>query len=227
MPGSAMPAMPGSAMPGSAGILPACTSDDEHLGAARSVAVCPECAYEHPFLRLPLLVVTGASGTGKSTVLLKLAGIAHDFVCLDSDILWRDEFNKPDDDYMDYRNVWLRMVKNIAQSGRPVVLFGSSTPGQFERCHERRYIGDIKYLALTCSDLELERRLKARPNWRNSGSDETIVRMKQFNKWLGENAADCGMHVIDTTPLTVEESANATLQWMRSHDSIRASVGRK
>jgi hypothetical protein len=198
--------------------------EDKIVDAARQAAICPDCGYEYRFLQLPLLVVTGASGTGKSTVMLALSGKQAQFVCLDSDILWRDEFNKPDDDYMQYRNLWLRVVKNIAQSGRPVALFGSSTPGQFERCAERRYIGDIRYLGLVCDDDELERRLKARPGWRKSGSEEVVTRMKQFNRWLRDNAAGTGMTTLDTTAMDIDATVAATLQWMR--DSIAAPAGK-
>lgn len=186
------------------------------MDVERSVAVCDSCLHEHPFTRLPLLVVTGASGTGKSTILLEVAPRAADFVCLDADILWRDEFNKPENDYLDYRNLWLRVAKNIAQAGRPVALFGSSTPGQFERCEERRYIGDIRYLALVCEEEELEKRLKARPVWRGSGDEETLARMKKFNEWLKKSAVENDMHVVDTTRMTLEQSCEATLDWMRS-----------
>jgi hypothetical protein len=200
--------------------------EDKHVDVDKQVAVCPECGHEHKFSQLPLLVITGASGTGKSTVMLRMAqGAAPDFVCLDSDILWCDAFNKPDDDYIQYRNTWLRVVKNIAQSGRPVALFGSSTPGQFEQCVERRYIGPIHYLALTCEDDELERRLKARPGWRKSGDHDVVTRMKQFNRWLRENAASTGMTVLDTTGVEIDHTVNATIRWMR--DLVGAGEGKK
>jgi energy-coupling factor transporter ATP-binding protein EcfA2 len=40
-----------------------------------AVAVCPSCHHAAPFLRLPLFVVTGASGAGKSTVCQQLIGM--------------------------------------------------------------------------------------------------------------------------------------------------------
>ena len=58
-------------------------------------AVCPECGYRHPFHQLPLLLIGGASGTGKSAVGQLLIGRVDDVVALESDILWRAEFNAP------------------------------------------------------------------------------------------------------------------------------------
>jgi DNA-directed RNA polymerase subunit RPC12/RpoP len=66
---------------------------DKIIDSAGSVAMCPECGHRHPFRRLPLLLVSGASGTGKSTVCQALLGQVPEVILLDSDILWRPEFN--------------------------------------------------------------------------------------------------------------------------------------
>ncbi len=39
-------------------------------------------------MRLPLFVLTGASGAGKTTIALNLARSFHDCVTMDSDMLW-------------------------------------------------------------------------------------------------------------------------------------------
>ena len=62
-------------------------------------AICPECGHKHCFLQLPLLIVAGASGAGKSTVGQQLAGRVGEAIVLEADILWRAEFNKPEDKY--------------------------------------------------------------------------------------------------------------------------------
>ena len=186
-------------------------------------AVCPSCGYAHLFQRLPLFVITGASGTGKSTLALKLAAEDRSRVHLESDILWRSEFNRPEDNYRDYRNLWLRMVKNIAQAGRPVVLYGSVGPNQFENCPERRYIATIHYLALVCEDEELARRLRARPSWRASGSDAFLAGMLNFNRWFIDNAAahQPRISLLDTTHLSIDEAAASVYSWLNSLSSSK------
>jgi AAA domain len=103
-------------------------------------AVCPECGYKQAFLRLPLLIVSGASGVGKSTVCHHLLGQLNDVVLLDSDILWRPEFDQPEDHYRDFFETWLRLCKNISQSGWPVVLFGAGVgvPENMDPCVEQQ-----------------------------------------------------------------------------------------
>jgi broad-specificity NMP kinase len=177
-------------------------------------AVCPVCEHRHQFLRLPLFVLTGASGVGKTTVCLVLAARVRDFVVMESDILWRDEFNQPETNYLNYRETWLRVCKNISQARKPVILCGAGIPVQFEQCVERRYFSDIHYLALVCDDEVLAARLRSRPEWRGV-SDEYIERHVAFNRWLKANAQSTQppMSVIDTSEITVTETAEQVEQW--------------
>ena len=135
-------------------------SDEKTIDPRGPFAVCPSCGHGHPFRQLPLFVVTGASATGKSTVCLALPQAVAECVVLECDILWRSEFAHPENDYREFRDVWLRLAKNIGQAGRSVVLCGSAIPEQYESCPERRYLADIHYLAVVCEDEELVRRLK-------------------------------------------------------------------
>ncbi|MEZ4519803.1 MAG: hypothetical protein R3C44_24235 [Chloroflexota bacterium] len=59
---------------------------------------------------------------------------------LESDILWRPEFNTPENQYRDFFELWLRMAKNISQSGQPVILFGAgfAVPSNMKPVRERR-----------------------------------------------------------------------------------------
>jgi len=198
-------------------VCPNCGEYDESKQVLHSPvrAKCGTCEFEHPFRALPLFVVTGASGAGKTTAALQLGQSVQPFVILDQDILWSDAFNKPDEDFNTFRNTWLRMVKNIHQAGKSVILFGSAIPEQYERCTERRYLSEINYMALYCRKEVLTERLKARPQWRQSASDENLVAMLQFNNWLYENAAKTSpkMHLLDTSDIDVEDTGRAIIAW--------------
>lgn len=52
----------------------------------------------------------------------RLPGRLREVVLLEADILWRAEIDKPEDMYREFFQTWLRVCKNISQSGRPVVL---------------------------------------------------------------------------------------------------------
>ncbi len=107
---------------------------------------------------------------------------------LEQDVLWGVVPATSEDNYSSYRNVWLRLAKNVGQAGRPVVLCGTALPDQFEECPERRYFSTLHYLTFICNEDVLIERLKQRPEWRMSHTPEFLENMVQFNSWLKVNA---------------------------------------
>lgn len=186
-------------------------------------AVCPVCGHRHPFYQLPLLLVGGPSGAGKSAVANGLIGRLDRVVALETDILWRPEFDQPETQYRDFFETWLRMAKNIGQSARPVVLFGAgfAVPGNIEPCIERRYFSAVHYLALVCDDAVLAERLRQRPSWRGSGDEATIATQQAYNQWLmAYNEPTPTMTRLDTTAITLAQTAAAVAGWIDAHASV-------
>jgi DNA-directed RNA polymerase subunit RPC12/RpoP len=93
--------------------------------------VCYHCGFKLPFRMLPLFIIMGVSGTGKTTLCVKIAAMDEkpDLVYLNSDMLLMKGL--ADSGWDKYRNTWLWVCFNIAQSGRPVALFGSAMPSDF------------------------------------------------------------------------------------------------
>ncbi len=182
-------------------------------------AVCPGCGHRRPFRRLPLLLVGGPAGAGKSTVGGLLLGEVTEAVLIESDLLWRREFNTPGDGYCDYFTLWLRLCAHISQSGRPVALFGAgfAVPHNFESLPERRYFSAIHHLGIVCDDEALTARLRRRPTWRDEAGEERIAEHLKFNQWLKAHAATTAPPVtlLDTTHLSVEDSASRVAAWIR------------
>ncbi len=197
---------------------------DKAIEPEGAYAVCPNCLHRHKFLRPPLFILTGASGAGKSTVCLGLAARTQEVVVMESDILWRSEFNRPGTNYLEYRETWLRVCKNISQAGRPVVLCGVGEPSQFERCVERRYFSELHYLALVCEPQSLVSRLRSRPPWRGTSNEECIQQQVAFNRWLIDNAPKTAppMTLLDTSEATADETVEGVERWVRSHTGGRA-----
>lgn len=189
---------------------------DKTIDPAGPFAICPECGYKHPFRQLPLLIVSGASSAGKTTVCQQLVGQVTEAVLLDSDILWRPEFNTPETKYRDFFDLWLRMCKNIGQSGRPVVLFGAGpgVPENLENCIERRYFSQIHYLALVCADETLAQRLQQRPAWRGTGEPAFIQENIRFNQWFKAYDGQPAITRLDTTTTPLAETTRQVAAWI-------------
>lgn len=191
---------------------------DKQIDLSRSQARCPECGFAHPLRALPLLLVGGASGAGKSSLAQRLLGTRDDVIVLDGDILWQPTFDTPGDNYAAFRTSWLRLCLSLNQSGRPVVLFsaGMVVPANVEPLVERRYFSTVRYLALTCDDVVLEARLRSRPAWRESGQEAFIAAQLAFNRWLRDPPADVAplLAQLDTSVSTLEESSTAVASWI-------------
>ena len=196
---------------------------DKKIDPHGPFAICPECGYKHPFQQLPLLIVSGASGTGKTTICQRLLSQVTKAVLLDSDILWRPEFHTPATNYRDFFETWLRVCKNISQSGRPVVLFGAGVgvPKNIENGIERRYFSKIHYLALVCSNEMLSKRLQQRPIWRGTREPAYIQEHIRFNDWFKAYDGQPVIKLIDTTNALLEETTTQVASWI--DESIRFS----
>ncbi len=191
-------------------------SDEKVIDPQGPFAVCPFCHQPHRFVQLPLFVVTGASGAGKTTLGLTLAQTFDRCVTMDSDMLWGAVPWSRGDDHRGYHNTWLRVAKNIGQAGRPVVLLATSLPEHFEHCPERRYFAQTHYLGVICDDGILAERLRSRPSWRGSDAPAVVADMLHFNSYLRANASAIAppLSLLDTTAVTVQESTRATIEWI-------------
>jgi shikimate kinase len=166
----------------------------------------------------PLFVITGASGTGKSTVALGLAVAVREWRCLDADALWRPEYDHPEDGYQTFRSLALRAASAISSARLPVVLLSGGTPEQFETSPERHTFGEVHYLALVCDDDVLIRRLKARPPWRMSAARGVIEQERSFNQWLREKGPHTvpPMTLVDTSDARESKTVQQVVAWIRA-----------
>ncbi|WP_054028761.1 AAA family ATPase [Bacillus sp. FJAT-28004] len=161
--------------------------------------------------KLPLFIVTGASGSGKTYVIKELRGIMPDFDVFDPDNLV--EFIGHD--WEKNRNIWLRVARNVAQSGRMTIICGTMMPWDIEKCVDYPYFKHVYYLNLHCNEETREKRLRER-NW----SDEMIQDHKDFAEKLLEIADkeyNPPMPTIDTTETDVSIVASHINEWVRRY----------
>ena len=167
-----------------------------------------------PDKKFPLFIVSGASGVGKSTMCEILFKKETDYIVLESDILWQEVCNTPQDNYRNFREVWMTMCANVSQIGMPVVLCGCGIPEQFEICDARKYFTQIHYLAVVCETPILEKRMR---EGRGIQEEDWIRSSVSFNLWLRENASKTQPQItlLDNTNLTPEEAAEEADKWIR------------
>lgn len=170
---------------------------------------CPVCHHVEAQRIVPLCIVTGASGVGKTAVVPCLRTLLPDWEVFDTDIIHAA-------DWQQHRSNWLRLAHAIAQNGRYTLLCGTLLPADVDRCDHRPFFSKVCYLNLHCADATRAARLLARPAWRQSGSAEFIAHHRQFAQWLLAHAAtgfDPPMPTVDTTYATPLAIAQQIQQW--------------
>jgi len=187
---------------------------------------CPGCGRATPGRLLPLFIVTGASGAGKTAVVTPLRGLLPDWDVFETDILWDSGHDAdPDRAWHFARSNWLRIAHSIAQSGRHTILCGTQVPEHIDRCDHRAFFPRVHYLNLHCDDAMRAARLRARPAWR--GCDEAFVaEQRNFARWLmgnAETAFDPPLVTIDTTEASVEDVAAQVATWARANAAVAPS----
>nr|WP_167201886.1 AAA family ATPase [Paenibacillus sp. BK720] len=164
--------------------------------------------------KLPLFIVTGSSGSGKTFVITELRRILPNVDVFDIDNLL--ECGVTDDAKI--LNVWLRVARNIAESGRISIICGTAMPWDVEKCVDYSYFKHVYYLNLHCDDLTREKRLRER-NW----TDEMIQDYKNFAKELleiSDSAFDPPMPTVVTTNNNVEEAVAVQIKaWVLQYAS--------
>ncbi|GAA3452819.1 AAA family ATPase [Dactylosporangium matsuzakiense] len=188
-----------------------CQRCDEPVAMAPrgDLAVCPDCGHTEPARRLPLFIVTGASGSGKTTVLPHLVRGLPECLVFDADWLIGPferacEFGEVD--WPALRDAWLSVAHGAAQSGRPTVLLAPFTREQLDVLAGRRWIRELYFAVLDCPDDVRTARLEARPRWRERAIDRHLAFAAHLRATVDP--------VVRTDDVSPEQSAAHIIAWV-------------
>jgi hypothetical protein len=170
---------------------------------------CPRCGDEQQVPDLPLFVVTGASGTGKSTVTGPLRRLLPDCEVFETDALLHVAALGLDTE----SGTWLRLAHDIALNGRVTVLTGAFLPSQLEPLPGRKLIGPIRFCTPDCFDDVIAERLRRRPSWRSASKETVVAEHQRFAAWLRTHVRPC----YDTSVLSPAETAGQIAAWVRQN----------
>jgi predicted kinase/ribosomal protein S27AE len=167
---------------------------------------CSRCRAGSWLPALPLFVVTGASGTGKSTITGPLRTLLPGCLVAETDVILHVAALGWDT----WRNTWLQLAHAAALGGQTTVLTGSLTADQLERLPARKLIGPIHFALLDCPDDVLADRLRARPAWRGTSSPAKITEHQRFAAWLRARVTPS----FDTSTASPAEVAGRIAAWI-------------
>jgi broad-specificity NMP kinase len=187
------------------------------IPAVGDVLRCPHCGDERPFVRPPLLVVTGTAGIGKSTLCARLAGTIPGAVLLDADILAEDLISvvPPNHDYQAFWRSMMRLAHELAQNHVAVVYFSTMLPDQaLANSDMLNYFDSVHFLCLTCPPDVLGARLAGR-----DGSGAAAGRIDvwlDFNDALVAAASDIPTATVVDVGRTTDEVEHDVRHWINA-----------
>jgi hypothetical protein len=150
-----------------------------------------------------VVVVTGASGSGKTAILPELQRLLPGVAVLDKDHMWARDWGQAYDNFF-------RMAHALARGGIPLVIVGTIIPEHFEGygCQEVDTV-DIRWINVHCSDEIREARLRSRPAWRKSSSPGFIEEHRSLARRLLDSELPEGAPMVDTSSDEIDDSARA------------------
>ncbi len=172
---------------------------------------CDACGFSFTKTVLPLYIVTGASGVGKSTITEPLQHLLTEYGVFDKDLMWAKDWD------MAYNN-FFRVASALAQGGKGTVIVGTIVPEHLEGLSDRSLVGKILYINLHTNEKTRRTRLTTRRKW-GQPTEEFIQEHARFAAWLLENAEtkfDSPMPTFDTTSISPEKVAEQVADWIRA-----------
>lgn len=175
---------------------------------------CPKCGHTWEMVSLPLFILTGCSGVGKTTTAQMIQQKKVDFVVLDADIFYCRLNPQTEEDHKDWLELIEQISMNIMQSGRPVLW---TMAGNLDKVHQvycRRFFPDIKVLALTCEEELLRKRMK---EGRGITDENWIQSSVEYNEYFRthDRHGDTEFETFDISGKGVEEVAEYVIEWVK------------
>ncbi|MFC6456773.1 MULTISPECIES: AAA family ATPase [Paenibacillus] len=156
--------------------------------------------------KIPLFIVTGASGVGKTTVMQELRTIMPEFDVFSTDL---DNFGTTASKlgHQDRFNILFHFANAVAKSGRGTIICGTLLPWAAEKCDTYSKFSEVCFINLHCDDATRNHRLRNRAD-KAIWTEDKLKEHEEFAQWLihnAETAYNPPMPTIDTTstpPLT-------------------------
>ena len=164
-----------------------------------------------------VIFLSSVCGVGKSTTCdyIRDNNLLEDYAIFDAD----DLLNVHD---YDQSNLFYEDAIKVAslKSGDKNIIIGSCVnPVEIEQINIPSDIESKKMILLYCSTEELERRLKARDENRNCGSDEFIKGQVEYQNYMLAHS-NLFQLIIDNTNFSIEEVANQIAEFIKENDKV-------
>ena len=165
-----------------------------------------------------LIVLSAACGVGKSTIkdALNENNMLENFVCIDTDevgINWWDYAGTENES--DFSSDCLAEAVRLSNDKNLLFVTCMNPYDFYGKIKIPQAITSTFFIGMTCSEEEITKRLKARPEERMCGSDEFIDGQIQYNRWFTNNAGKFQFY-IDNSNKSVKKTAEEIATFVKS-----------
>lgn len=201
------------------GICPHCGNYDWDKTVTETEIACPRCGYRWSYRRLPLFILSGCSGVGKTTTGQELLQRDTDWIVLDADIFYNIMPHETDEDYHKQIEQVLSLSRNLMQSGKPVLWTMAGGLDKLHCTYNSRFFSAIYCLALTCEESALRRRMTEGRGITDEGWLQSSV---DYNCYFQthDRIGDLRFDTFDITDKSVDEVANYVEAWVKQYFSV-------
>lgn len=196
-------------------ICPQCGNYDWDKTVDGNKIICPKCGHSWAFWKLPLFVVTGASGVGKTTTVQALQGFTRDFVCLDGDMFYNIMPHETEEDYMAQTEQMMAFARNVSQCGRPTVWARAGNIHQLAKAYGTRFFSSVYVLALVCSEEELRGRMTVGRKISDEGWIQSSVDYNRYF-WEHQDIGGVAYERLDVGDIALLEAARKVDLWLKN-----------
>ena len=196
------------------GICPRCGNYDWDKEVTGNQVCCSKCGETWRFRKMPLFVLTGCSGMGKTTTGIEIMKQQNEFIVLDADMFYSIMPHDTQEDYYNQIEQVESLSKNIMQTGKTVLWTMAGNLDKLNHVYNRRFIGEIYCQALVCEEEELRRRMTEGRKITDEGWIQSSVDYNHYFK-THDCLADMPFEVFDTTGKSVPQVAEYVIGWVK------------
>lgn len=198
------------------GICMKCGSWDWDKEVEGNTVRCPKCGHTWEKRTLPLFILTGCSGVGKTTTAQCIQQKKVDFVVLDADIFYgRMELNS-EEGYWKRVELVEQLTMNIMQSGRPVLWTMAGNLDLLPKVYCRRFFLEVKCLALTCEEELLRKRMNEGRGITDEGWIQSSVDYNEYFR-THDHHGDTYFETFDISGKAPAEVADYVIEWVEKN----------
>lgn len=168
-----------------------------------------------------LLFISAVSCGGKTTVCdyIRNNNLLEDYIIFDIDDL--ENVNEYNNDTYDifYENAIKKAI--VKSEGKNIIIGSCINPIDIEKINVPKEVDSIEMILITCSNKELEKRLKARDKSRNCSSDEFIKGQIDYQNYMLNHLDLYNLH-LDNTNSSVENLSNQIVNYIKNSDKVKS-----